>query len=219
MKLFNMLLLFFCFIFSCFSLASIREEFEKFKGKFQKKYVDHIEEQARFTIFQQNIKIIENHNLSGKSWRMGKFLKRLSVFLTCFSGITKFCDLTEEEFMSVYATGYKGRNVPSSSNQLSLNKSHTLYPDLVDWRTSGIITDVKDQGRCGSCWAFTATENIESYSGLATGNLRNLSVQQITSCAPNDLRCGGSGGCSGSIPQLGFNYIQLFSQYDEMDYP
>merc|ERR1712228_53694 len=55
--------------------------------------------------------------------------------------------------------------------------------------------------------------------GIASGELVELSTQQMTSCAPNPLMCGGNGGCSGSTPPLGYNYIQLFGHIKEEDYP
>ena len=67
--------------------------------------------------------------------------------------------------------------------------------------------------------AFAATEQIESYTALASGQLTSLSTQQMTSCTPNPLTCGGTGGCMGSTPPLGYNYIQLFGQMKEEDYP
>ena len=67
--------------------------------------------------------------------------------------------------------------------------------------------------------AFAATEQIESYTAIASGQLEELSTQQMTSCAPNPLSCGGDGGCSGSTPPLGYSYIQLFGAITEADYP
>merc|ERR1712004_254568 len=58
-------------------------------------------------------------------------------------------------------------------------------PANVDWRDEGMISGVKNQGQCGSCWAFGTTEQIESYAAIASGNLVELSTQQVTSCAPN----------------------------------
>merc|ERR1712013_260876 len=61
---------------------------------------------------------------------------------------------------------------------------------------------------------------IESYAGIAmNGSTPILSSQQVTSCTPNPLKCGGTGGCMGSIPQLGYTYIQLFGHVTEDDYP
>jgi len=89
----------------------------------------------------------------------------------------------------------------------------------VDWREEGVISAVKNQGQCGSCWAFGATEQIEAYTAIASGSLVELSAQQVTSCAPNTLNCGGNGGCAGSTPPLAYSYIQLFGQVSEADYP
>jgi len=60
---------------------------------------------------------------------------------------------------------------------------------------------------------------IESYAAIETGTLPELSAQQVTACTPNPLSCGGTGGCYGSIPQLGYTYIQLFGHVSETDYP
>lgn len=82
-------------------------------------------------------------------------------------------------------------------------------PRFVDYRLSvpSILTAVKDQGQCGSCWAHAATESIESYYALSTGKLYTLSQQQISSCTPNPDQCGGTGGCNGAIAELAFDYI------------
>ena len=72
---------------------------------------------------------------------------------------------------------------------------------------------------CPSTKAFAATEQIESYTAISSGELVALSTQQMTSCTPNPLTCGGTGGCMGSTPPLGYNYVQLFGQIAEADYP
>jgi len=80
---------------------------------------------------------------------------------------------------------------------------------MIDWRSFGIITPVKDQGRCGSCWSFAAAETIESYYALKhPGKLPVLSEQQILDCTPNPLQCGGTGGCGGATVELAYQQIQ-----------
>jgi len=93
-------------------------------------------------------------------------------------------------------------------------------PTEVDWRTSGVVTEVKDQGSCGSCWAFASTAMVESHIALATGSLFVLSTQQMTMCAPNPKKCGGTGGCNGSTAELGFEYVSgSDGMFLENDYP
>ena len=76
----------------------------------------------------------------------------------------------------------------------------------LDWRDRGAVTDVKDQGQCGSCWAFAATAVLESHIAIETGTLFNLAPQEFVSCMPNPEKCGGTGGCSGATVDLAFDY-------------
>merc|ERR1712000_247418 len=104
-------------------------------------------------------------------------------------------------------------------------QAHTLsteaLPDRKDWReTSGVVSAVKNQGGCGSCWAFSAIETFESHLAIATGSAAPLlSAQQIVSCSPNPDDCGGTGGCQGSIQTLAFNYTKTAGITTEADYP
>jgi len=95
----------------------------------------------------------------------------------------------------------------------------TDLPISVDWRNSSIVTDVKDQGMCGSCWAFAATECIESAVAQATGQLLVLSEQNMVDCTPNPEHCGGTGGCSGATAELGYSYVMANGIAAEADYP
>merc|ERR1712042_431224 len=178
-------------------------QFAQFREQYGKVYKTRTEHQMRFDIFQANLKKIEEHNKSGASWK---------------KGINQFSDLTEAEFQAIYLGGYKHLPTPAG-NFTTVSKPAKDLPAEDDWRKQGVVTDVKNQGQCGSCWAFCTTEMIESYAGIATGSTPELSSQQVTSCTPNPLSCGGTGGCMGSIPQLGYTYIQLFGHVTESDYP
>lgn len=79
-------------------------------------------------------------------------------------------------------------------------------PQNVDWRNENIVSAVKDQGQCGSCWAFASTAVMESAVAKQSGLLFDLSVQQMAMCAPNPDSCGGTGGCQGSTAELAFDY-------------
>eukprot|EP00047_Mylnosiga_fluctuans_P001529 m.220761 g.220761 ORF g.220761 m.220761 type:complete len:360 (-) comp10445_c0_seq1:44-1123(-) len=89
---------------------------------------------------------------------------------------------------------------------------HTPVSDLpasVDWRTKGVVTPIKNQGQCGSCWAFATTETLESHAALTTNPPTQiiLSPQQLVNCVPNPKHCGGTGGCSGATPEVGYTYL------------
>jgi len=180
------------------------QEFQNFKTKFSKIYKNVAEERLRYSIFLRNVAEVEAHNKAGSTYT---------------KGINEWSDLTQAEWEEMYLGGYKHIAVHSQPIKESTTKIAKDLPASIDWREEGVITAVKNQGQCGSCWAFGTTEQIEAYTALATGELIELSAQQVTSCTPNPLTCGGTGGCMGSTPPLGYNYVQLFGQTAEADYP
>ena len=83
----------------------------------------------------------------------------------------------------------------------------STLPKSVDWRTHGVTTPVKNQGMCGSCWAFASTAVLESHIAIRTGVLYSLSMQELVSCVPNPRHCGGGGGCGGATGYLAMDYV------------
>jgi cathepsin L len=99
-------------------------------------------------------------------------------------------------------------------------KPVSALPKNVDWRNAGIVTPVKDQGQCGSCWAFASTAVLESAAAKATGLLFELSPQQIAMCSPNPDSCGGTGGCQGATAEIAFDYVASSAgMYQEYQIP
>jgi len=184
--------------------------FEKFMLDFEKNYANFSEMAYRLEVFAENVQHINAHNNASSSYK---------------KGINKFSDLTSEEFAAQFLTGYKAIAVPGqqglaeSAFWSDMAESISDLPESVDWKERGVMTSVKDQGSCGSCWAFAATALVESYVAIETDKLEVLSTQQMTSCTPNPLECGGYGGCFGALAQLGFGYVQLFGQTTEESYP
>merc|ERR1712215_85494 len=172
----------------------VQREFAAFKAKYGKTYEDYDEEVARYEIFRYNFEAVKKQNKMMKSYTVG---------------INQFSDLTHQEFKDQYL-GYKNpSNIHSLNKKTSEDFSYSTkdLPASVDWREKGAISKVKNQGQCGSCWAFATTEMIESYAQISSQEMVELSTQQVTSCTPNPTSCGGVGGCKGSIAQLG--YIRL----------
>jgi hypothetical protein len=179
---------------------AISEAFAKFVNDYNKEY-DSVEEYAkRMAIFTDNMDRVATMNaehvlISGEA-----------VF-----GVTKFSDLTPQEFKNYYL-GY----VPSNSSQPRVDIRLDGPPaNDIDWVSKGAVTAVKDQGRCGSCWAFSATAAIESYAHVAGGkSLLVLSAQQINSCDKRD------GGCNGGNTETAYEYVKSAGGIEtNSDYP
>jgi len=165
--------------------GEVMTAFSHFTQTYNKKYSD-AEWSTRMAIFAENLERINEQN------RQHILIGGDAVF-----GVTQFSDLTPAEFKSMYLT-----YIPSNATLPRANIQLDGAPaDAVDWRTKGAVTDVKDQGQCGSCWAFSATEAIESYSFLNNGKLLALSPQQITSCDKVD------GGCNGGNTETAYAYV------------
>jgi len=127
--------------------------------------------------------------------------------------VNKFADLTAEEF-----TKYKGYSPVAWKVQRDYELPQVEAPATYDWLPTGKVTDVKDQKQCGSCWAFSATENIESVwmiaKGLTKDNFKPLAPQQIVDCDKRD------GGCNGGDTPTAYEYvIGAGGQDTEASYP
>lgn len=184
-------------------------QFQDFVQDFGRQYAEHSDEyKLRQGVFSERLSSMAVHNSdTTKTWKRG---------------VNRFADVTREEFKS--SLGYNkalARHVAAKAGaevQSTPPPSIEELPESWDWRERNVVTSVKDQGHCGSCWAFATTETVESHVAIATGTLETLSAQQLVSCAPNPLECGGTGGCYGSIPEVGFSYLQLYGMTTEWMY-
>lgn len=189
------------------SFDTLDEAWESFLYMYQKDYSNSaLEFQRRKEIFSSNLKIIEKHN----------FLHSLGL-KTFKLGVNQFADLELKEFLS-QMTGYRAGNRTSrrGSTYLSPNVPFTL-PSSVDWREKGYVTPVKDQGQCGSCWAFSATGAVEGQHFRKTGKLVSLSEQNLVDCSGGKY---GNQGCNGGLMDAAFKYIKENGGIDtEESYP
>eukprot|EP00286_Rhodomonas_abbreviata_P027737 CAMPEP_0181298364 /NCGR_PEP_ID=MMETSP1101-20121128/5741_1 /TAXON_ID=46948 /ORGANISM="Rhodomonas abbreviata, Strain Caron Lab Isolate" /LENGTH=367 /DNA_ID=CAMNT_0023403377 /DNA_START=29 /DNA_END=1132 /DNA_ORIENTATION=+ len=178
--------------------------FEKFVAEFKHKWTGE-ELAMRRGLFQTELARVLAHNAAGASWK---------------EDINKFSAMTKAEKKSTHgrskkvAAAHKGKNVQAHNMQL---KSVSELPASVDWRDHhpNVVSSVKDQGHCGSCWAFAATATLESQVALNTGLLFDLSPEQIASCSPNPDHCGGSGGCEGATAEVAFDYLASAGAVEE----
>lgn len=128
-----------------------------------------------------------------------------------------FGDMTADEFKAM--NGYRvdlSKRAPASGSE-SREYDLSDLPKEVDWRTKGAVTEVKNQGQCGSCWAFSTTGSLEGANFIATGKLVSLSEQELVSCSSSE----GNYGCQGGLMDNAFKWIEDDNKgiASEDDYP
>jgi len=130
--------------------------------------------------------------------------------------INQYADLTTQEYNALL-NGYSSSldtRVQSTNSPTDTVSSVTSLPSSVDWRTLGYVTPVKDQGQCGSCWAFSATGALEGQHFKVNKSLVSLSEQNLVDCSTSNY------GCNGGSMNLAFLYIQNNKGIDtEASYP
>lgn len=177
------------------------KEFTNFQERFSKRYSTMQELEDRFSIFRKNFIGILTHNADlTKNFTMG---------------VNQFTDLTPQEFKEQYVGGLKTEVGSYGCKTFSSSASGT--PSSIDWRTKGAVTSVKDQGQCGSCWAFSATGAVEGAWSISSGKLVDLSEQELVDCATG--RTYGSHGCNGGQMEGAFKFIIENGQCSLASYP
>lgn len=180
--------------------TQLKTLWEDFKTKFAKKYDTMEDETRRFYLFVENLKTADLRNL--KEQKAGGS----AVF-----GVTKFSDLSQAEFESQFLTADVSKK--TSVEKVTIDTPPSATRGLVDW-TGKYTTDVKNQGYCGSCWAFSATEQIESDAMRTLGKSWVLAPQQITSCD------NAAYGCGGGWTEVAYGYVKTAGGLElESNYP
>ncbi|XP_061362049.1 zingipain-2-like [Gastrolobium bilobum] len=184
--------------------TSVAKKHEQWMLQHGRSYANDAEKDKRFKIFMENLERIENfNNATNKSYKLG---------------LNQFSDLTTEEFIASHSAKLKISSVPYSPSSMApvppLNTDEV--PESMDWREHGAVTDIKDQGTCGCCWAFSAVAAVEGIIKIKTGNLISLSEQQLLDCDYNEE----NKGCNKGYMQNAFDYIIQNKGLDsETSYP
>jgi len=181
-------------------VAEVNTLFEKFVHK-NERFYSGPERAKRFEIFRENVEKARHYNA----------ITRDSVY-----GVTKFSDLTEEEFKGMYLMKPRTpeqlrKTAPAGTEFLTSYKTKDL-PDTFDWRPKGAVTPVKNQGACGSCWAFSTTGNLEGQAFMKTKKLVSLSEQNLVDCDHECVQYEGQescdDGCNGGLMWAAYQYVQ-----------
>jgi cysteine peptidase B len=152
--------------------AIMFQQFQRFIKKYHKKYSSVNEFLARYEVFKRNTLTTFQENNSYKT------------------GITKFSDLTFQEFSKIYLNLNYDAMAVANFNPYIVKVSNAA-PDAFDWREKGYVSPVKDQGSCGSCWAFSTVANLEGQYYKGKGKMVTFSEQMLVDCDTYDSACNG----------------------------
>lgn len=158
------------------------------------------EKDRRFEIFKDNLRFIDDHNVKNLSYRLG---------------LTRFADLTNDEYRSMYLGVKMEKKGSRKTSQRYEARVGDSLPESIDWRKKGAVAEVKDQGGCGSCWAFSTIGAVEGINQIVTGDLITLSEQELVDCDTSYNE-----GCNGGLMDYAFEFIIKNGGIDtDKDYP
>lgn len=179
------------------------DQFENWTSKFGKTYATPAEKAHRLALFTKNLNDILVHNAKGLSWT---------------EGLNQFSDLSVEEFKAKY-TGLKKSNIQRLPADIAIkgDQPNPAPSGTVDWVSAGAVTPVKNQGQCGSCWAFSTTGALEGLNWIHNkpATIASYSEQQLVDCS----WAFGNQGCNGGLMQDAFKYVMKNGITTEANYP
>jgi cathepsin F len=170
------------------SVGDLEKRFKEFETMFEKKYASVEERLAGMKNFAVNLERIA-------------LLASMEHGDATYSHLSPYADISGEEFSGRF--GFKSAAMPLDAPVAASLQASTL-PDSFDWRSKNGVNPVKNQGGCGSCWAFATVDNIEGAGFVSTGKLLSLSEQELVDC---DRTTGGDAGCKGGLPSNAYKYM------------
>lgn len=178
----------------------LERKFNEFLVKYNKSYSSTEEKQIRMKIFESNMKIAEELQKHDQG--------------TAIYGASIFSDITPNEFKKKHL-GYR----PELKSDNNIPLAHADIPNIelpesFDWREHNVVTEVKNQGSCGSCWAFSVTGNVEGQYAIKYKKLISLSEQELVDCDKLDE------GCNGGLQENAYRALEQIGGLElEKDYP
>ncbi|XP_045453423.1 cathepsin O-like [Melitaea cinxia] len=202
----------------------LRPMFDSYIEKFNKSYKNNpVEYETRLEHFCASVQEIDTLNAASRG----------PIHLRAKYGLTKLSDMSKDEFHEIHLSdekphhnrnrrlrqswkqhdkNYKYDDKSDSSSANYIRKKRAVLPQRVDWREKGVIGPVRDQGRCGACWAFSTIGTMEAMSAINTGKLNTLSVQEVIDCAGL-----GNSGCLGGDICLLLDWLMITNTAVQLD--
>ncbi|XP_056633311.1 uncharacterized protein LOC130442924 [Diorhabda sublineata] len=187
------------FIAATFALSDY-QQWAEFKGNFSRQY-GLKEEKVRFQIFINNLRKIEEHNAKYDKGEVSYYMR-----------VNKFADWTKEEFSEILKAQISSKPDIEDTDVFEVD-SNFVRPESIDWRQVGAVSAVKDQGICGSCWAFSVTGTLEGQLAIQRKSYIALSVQELVDCDTSDM------GCDGGDMRPALDFVKNNGLMSEADYP
>jgi C1A family cysteine protease len=177
------------------------DAFKNFRTTYNKNYLSANELEYRLEVFRQNFEMIEKHNADSTS--------------TYTLGVNQFTDMTYEELKAKYLGVEENFQIPEEHQNfgefINFNDDNE-----VDWTAKGVVHAVKNQARCGSCWAFSANGALESALAIFKGQKDlDIAEQELVDCS----RKYGNQGCNGGLMHYAYAYVRDKGINNSADYP
>jgi len=183
-----------CALFGISEAAFVKE-----RHHYEEKFIDWMKEHGKeyenghafvkaLETFAEHEDYINQHNSEGNTYTLGH---------------NEFSDLSAEAFRAYFKLGEFSQHYAGKDDGEDFVSHNFEAPDAVDWVEKKMVSEVKNQGQCGSCWSFSTTGALESAYAIKNGKIQEFSEQQLVDCDNN-----GDHGCNGGLMDNAFKWIE-----------